>query len=70
MFCLQSWIITIWLDNKDLREIFYYSNYRLKQTCELQISNLIEEDFGRAVKCVVNDSGQVSILQAFPFKKG
>lgn len=45
------------------------SNYRLKQTCELQISNLIEEDFGRAVKCVVNDSGQVSILQAFPFKK-
>lgn len=45
------------------------SNYRLKQTCELRIPDLIEEDFGRAVKCVVNDSGQVSIFQAFPFKK-
>lgn len=41
----------------------------MKQTCELRIPDLIEEDFGRAVKCVVNDSGRVSIFQAFPFKK-
>lgn len=46
------------------------SNYRLKQSCELRIPNLIEEDFGRAVNCVVNDSGRrVSIFQAFLFKK-
>lgn len=45
------------------------SNYRLKQTCQLQIANLIEEDFGRAIKCIVNDSGQVSVFRAFPFKK-
>ncbi|XP_061171609.1 uncharacterized protein LOC133181082 [Saccostrea echinata] len=45
------------------------SDHGLTHDCKLQILNIAAEDFGKAVQCVVNDSGIISVYEAFPFKK-
>ncbi|XP_061171894.1 uncharacterized protein LOC133181395 [Saccostrea echinata] len=46
------------------------SDQRLTHECKLQIRNITEEDFGKTVQCVVNDSGIIFVHDAFPIKRG
>lgn len=45
------------------------SDHGLTHECKLQVLNITEEDFDKAVQCVVNDSGIISVYEAYLFKK-
>ncbi|XP_062585760.1 uncharacterized protein LOC134247401 isoform X2 [Saccostrea cucullata] len=45
------------------------SDHGLTHECKLKIKNIAEDDFGKTIQCVVNDSGIISVHEAFLIKR-